>query len=57
VFGYGIEVRNVTTIKRFEDVTVVGVKIAVFWDVLVTNVSEQRTVSIVKVKETQAKGI
>jgi len=56
VYRFGIEVRNVTAL-RYEVLTVVTVKIAVFWDVLGTNISEQRTATIVKVEETQAKGI
>jgi len=56
VFRFGIEVRNVTAL-RFEVLTVVTVKIAFFWDVLGTNISEQSTASIVKVEETKAKGI
>jgi hypothetical protein len=55
VFRFGIEVRNVTAL-RFDVLTVVTVKIAVFWDVLCSNIWEQRTASIVKVEETQAKG-
>jgi len=54
VFRFGIEVRNVTAL-RFEVLMVVSVKIAVFWDVLRTNISEQRTSSVVKVEETQQK--
>jgi hypothetical protein len=49
-------VRNVIAL-RFEVLTVVTVKMAVFWDVLRDIVSEQRTASIVKVEETKAKGI
>jgi len=49
-------VRNVTAL-RSEVLMVVTVKTAVFWDVSGTNIPEQRTVSIVKVEETQAKGI
>jgi hypothetical protein len=56
VYRFGTEARDVTAL-RCEVLTVVTVKIAVSWDVLGTNSSEQRTASIVKVEETQAKGI
>jgi hypothetical protein len=48
-------VRNVTAL-RFEVLTVVTVKIAVFWVVLGTNISEQRTATLVTVEEPHAKG-
>jgi hypothetical protein len=56
VLRFGIEVRKFTAL-RFEVLMMVTVKIAVLWVVLGTNISEQRTASIVKVEETQTKGI